>query len=172
MAYDDNGEWVDENYEEVPYDDNAHNQIDQPANDPGEAPAQAGSSPARYTEEDFKSKLGDLYTPGAYEEYQHRDYDNSYGDRIIAKEQLRGNNEVGSTYHEDGKGGYLTGPKQPASALLGAASGQLGSSFSKSNPKADDIYGYLKGLFPGGGFNQDVVNRRVDSARKQLEAQK
>lgn len=38
-----------------------------------------------------------------------------------------------------------------------------------SSPGMDpDLVAALKGLFPGGGFNQDIVNRRTDSARDQL----
>ncbi len=82
-------------------------------------PAQSGggdSGGSRMTEQDFQARLGDLYTPGAYEEYQHRDYDPGWAERIIAKEQLRADNEPGSTYHENGMGGYLTPPAKPAAA--------------------------------------------------------
>ena len=36
------------------------------------------------------------------------------------------------------------------------------------NPYADELMGALRGLFPGGGFNQNTVNLRTESARENL----
>lgn len=48
---------------------------------------------------------------------------------------------------------------------------QQRSADSGFNPAMDpDLVAALKGLFPGGGFNQDIVNRRVGSARDQLNS--
>lgn len=198
MAIDKNGEWVDDEVDGAgiadgdygPYShdfdpthgdnsgggvildtkpaDNAddHGEIKQPESTP--RPTGGGGK----SEEDMKKELGDLYTPGAYEEYQHHDYDPGWYDRIVNKENLRRDNTPGSEYHEDGKGGYLTPPKAAGSSKLlgGMSGGGSGSGGSSSGSgKMDDVYGYLKGLFPGGGFNQDVVNRRLDSVRGNLE---
>lgn len=186
MAIDENGEWYDENQafngqgEDVVYgsSDSGGSNASQPKDTSGDGGSNGGGGNQDVGEGYFKEKLGDLYTPGAYEEYQHHDYDPGWADRIINKENLRADNEVGSTYHEDGSGGYLTGPQQAAqggggakSSLLGGFGGGSGSGSSSSgNPKSDEIYSYLKGLFPGGGFNQDVVNRRLDSVRGNLDA--
>lgn len=48
----------------------------------------------------------------------------------------------------------------PGAALIGANPG--GMDFGK-------IKAALEGLFPGGAFNQDIVNRRTESAREDLE---
>lgn len=147
--------------------DNAddHGKIDQPSS--------GGGGGGQKSEEDMKKELGGLYTPGAYEEYQHHDFDPGWYDRIINKENLRADNEVGSEYHENGSGGYLTGPKtgQASSSLLGRFSGG-GSGSSGGTGKGDEVYGYLKGLFPGGALNTDVMNRRLDSVRSGLNAQR
>jgi hypothetical protein len=194
MPYDENGEWVDENYDyspsvasdaqdpgtpqyNIPSGDNAddHGEIKQPA-----APAPSGGGVPDQSDsvrKDMMNKLGGLYTEGAYEEARHHDFDPNWISRIEAKESLRANNEPGSEYHDNGKGGYLTKPVAKTSALLGGfnpqgsgGSGGSSSSSSGGNSKSDDIYGVLKGLFPGGAFNQDVVNRRLDSVRSGLNA--
>jgi hypothetical protein len=69
-----------------------------------------GGGGSRDYESELKSKLGDLYTPGALEELRHRDYDPGWMDRIVAKEQLRGSNAPNSEYVSNGKGGYLVPP--------------------------------------------------------------
>jgi hypothetical protein len=47
-----------------------------------------------------------------------------------------------------------------------AAMGQ--SSFESKNPYSDEIMGWVRGLMPGGGFNQGTVDRRSESARENL----
>lgn len=44
----------------------------------------------------------------------------------------------------------------------------VGEGGSANNGMDPDLVAALKGLFPGGGFNQDIVNRRTDNVRDQL----
>ena len=49
------------------------------------------------------------------------------------------------------------------------ASGQFGSSsYHSGNPHGDEIWAAIKGLLPGGGWNQNRVNSRTESAREDL----
>lgn len=153
---------------------------------PGEDPTSStglsqdsGGNPPQSAGTDYEAKmkgdLGDLYTPGAYEELQHHDFDQGWYDRIVNKENLRADNETGSTYNEDGKGGYLTKEKQPVGLRTlsgGGMKGGAGSAGSNGPTSMDDIMGQLKGLFPNGAFNQDVVNRRVSNASDAMNRNK
>lgn len=144
---------------------------------PGSQGSESGGSPITYQgggdtggrdyEAELKGKLGGLYTPGALEELKHRDYDQGWMDRIVAKENLRANNEPGSTYHENGKGGYLTGPVKPAASGTGGGfASSSGTSGSTGNLMfgGQNIRDVLGGLFPGGAFNNDVYTKRVSNA--------
>jgi hypothetical protein len=93
---------------------------------------------------EMKSKLGGLYTPGALEELRHRDYDPNWFDRIVAKEQLRGNNEPNSTYTPNGQGGYLMGPQgAPSRGVGGAYQNYLGGN-QQGQGGPSELLSYLK----------------------------
>lgn len=58
---------------------------------------------------------------------------------------------------------YIGGAKAPAKASTRLSNGP-------SNQSLDSLMATLQGLFPGGGLNTDVLNRRFDSARDQITA--
>lgn len=131
---------------------------------------ESGQSSSSDYEQRMKDDLGDLYTPGAYEELKHHDFDQGWYDRIVKKENLRADNETGSTYHADGKGGYMD-KKKPTGLNFSSLMGGGGGSGSGSGDGMDDMMGQLKKLFPDGMFNQDLVTRRVSNASDSLQRQ-
>lgn len=161
------GEWIDD--DQAGYADTPTPEFG------GGAPAPAAEAPKTDSQpQSLKGSLGDLWTQGADDEWARHDYDKDWGSRITNKENLRADNEVGSDYNEDGKGGYLTGPAKPGgSKMFGAGgNGYDVNGFDGKTPWGGDLMSALKGLFPGGAFNQDIVNRRTDNARGTLEAQR
>lgn len=104
------------------------------------------------------------------------DYATNFNDDIEGNEEWwwgvgGGQDEAGGA----GGGGFLNAPTgggwQGAGGGYGSGSGSYSASGSSSSRPADfaGLKEALAGLFPGGGFNQDVVNARLDSARGQLE---
>ena len=77
----------------------------------------------------------------------------------------------------DQRSGFQTGMGSLQGALQGSSGGGYGGSagggsYTQSNPYADEIMQQLRGLFPDGAFNQQVVNRRVDNVRDTLNKQR
>lgn len=70
-------------------------------------------------EQDLKDKAGQWYDPTMLDDLKRNSSNNGGGgdsvggwtDRIAAKAQLRGSNDVGSTYQANGQGGQMIGPK-------------------------------------------------------------
>lgn len=75
-----------------------------------------------------------------------------------------------------GQNGQYAGPPGAPPGLFGpvggfAAGGAQGGS-GKANMFGDDLTNALKGMFPGGAFNQDIVNRRTENANEGLQRQR
>jgi hypothetical protein len=101
----------------------------------------------------WRNASGEGGGPGGWQWETNRPMPQNGGARFDLSSIMGGGSGSGS-----GSGGY------------GGGSGS--SSFTSSNPYADEIMQQLRGLFPDGGFNQDIVNRRVDSARDVLNKQR
>lgn len=135
-----------------------------------------------------------MSTTGTFDDFmkshpQYTDYAKKQGtsqDRVVL-----GNDEVldlvgdvgGQNAHNwTGTGFNAQGvPDRPASSgPAGAPPGLFGSlgeftgggMATRQNPNSQEVFNHLRGLFPGGAFNQDVVNRRVSGASDALNRQR
>lgn len=103
-------------------------------------------------ESNLKDKAGKWYDPTMLDDLKRN---SSYGQgdgaanvedwtgRIANKAQLRENNDPGSTYHENGQGGYTMGQMMGQGASGGGSSSGGGTSSGVNAGRANDLYNTL-----------------------------
>ena len=180
MAYDENGEWVDENYGTEDWRDSSHDSYDitpsDNADDHGEIKQpDAPPSIPQYDPNQLIAE-GRSITRGQADQYLKDAKAAGVPDSFVSEFLKRDPNDYNrliSGYRSQQTGGGGGGSKLiPSSSGGGGGNGGGNSNGGRYSLNGDEIYGYLKGLFPGGGFNQDIVNRRLDSVKTGLDAQR
>lgn len=183
MAYDDNGEWyedeggvwtrpeVEEHQEQPVVAEQPPGQAGNPAYDANPRDYMIKQDSPSW-EAQLKQIGGDLYDKSDLEGVKRQV---SYAQNAGQDPQkfIDAQKEIYEKRRNNTPGQSSSSSSSSQSRLLGPSpsGGGGGSSSGESKPnKIDDVYGYLKGLFPGGAMNTDIINRRLDSVRSGLDS--